>query len=99
MSITVRINGKEHKLDVDPEITAIARRYFEEAGVARRVELRLGPALDTLKALRSEYGPGGFDLVLFVTALVAAMFMLATIAISLLANRAESRLPSTKPAE
>ena len=37
--------------DVSEEWTAIARRYWERAGVADRIELRLGPAADTLRAL------------------------------------------------
>jgi caffeoyl-CoA O-methyltransferase len=37
--------------DVSEEWTAIARRYWEKAGVADRIELRLGPAQDTLRAL------------------------------------------------
>jgi caffeoyl-CoA O-methyltransferase len=40
--------------DVSEEWTAIARKYWEKAGVADRVELRLGPALDTLAALPDE---------------------------------------------
>jgi caffeoyl-CoA O-methyltransferase len=40
--------------DVHEEWTAIARRYFQEAGVADRVELRLGPALEALRALPPE---------------------------------------------
>jgi caffeoyl-CoA O-methyltransferase len=37
--------------DVSEEFTAVARRYWQKAGVADRIELRLGPALDTLRAL------------------------------------------------
>ena len=37
--------------DVSEEWTAIARRYWEKAGVAGRITLRLAPALDTLRAL------------------------------------------------
>jgi caffeoyl-CoA O-methyltransferase len=37
--------------DVNAETTAIARGYWEKAGLADRVELRLGPGLDTLRAL------------------------------------------------
>jgi caffeoyl-CoA O-methyltransferase len=37
--------------DVSEEWTAIARRHWEAAGVADRVELRLAPALDTLRSL------------------------------------------------
>ena len=40
--------------DVSEEWTAIARRYWERAGVADRVELRIGPAADTLAALPAE---------------------------------------------
>jgi caffeoyl-CoA O-methyltransferase len=37
--------------DVSDEWTSVARRYWEKAGLAERIELRLGPALDTLAAL------------------------------------------------
>jgi caffeoyl-CoA O-methyltransferase len=37
--------------DLNGEWTAIARRYFDEAGVADRIDLRLGPALDTIRDL------------------------------------------------
>jgi caffeoyl-CoA O-methyltransferase len=38
--------------DVSEEWTRIARRYFDEAGVAGRIELRLEPALDVLASLK-----------------------------------------------
>jgi caffeoyl-CoA O-methyltransferase len=44
--------------DVNEETSAIARRYAEEAGVADRIEYRLGPATETLATL-----DGPFDLV------------------------------------
>ncbi len=37
--------------DVSEEWTSIARRYWEKAGVADRIALHLGPALDTVRAL------------------------------------------------
>jgi caffeoyl-CoA O-methyltransferase len=40
--------------DVSDEWTAIARRFWEEAGVAKRIELRIGPAADTLRGLPAE---------------------------------------------
>lgn len=40
--------------DVNEEWTAIARRHWELAGVADRIELRLAPALDTLRSLPSD---------------------------------------------
>jgi caffeoyl-CoA O-methyltransferase len=39
--------------DVSEEFTGVARRFWERAGVADRITLRLAPALDTLKALPS----------------------------------------------
>jgi caffeoyl-CoA O-methyltransferase len=50
--------GRIITFDVNPDTTAIARRYAEEAGVLDRIEYRLGPALDSLPAL-----DGPFDLV------------------------------------
>ena len=44
--------------DVDPEATAIARRYMDESGYGDRIEIRLGPALETIETLE-----GPFDLV------------------------------------
>jgi caffeoyl-CoA O-methyltransferase len=43
--------------DINEETTAVARRYAEEAGVADRIEYRLGPAVETLGTL-----DGPFDL-------------------------------------
>jgi caffeoyl-CoA O-methyltransferase len=40
--------------DVNDEWTAIGRRYWQQAGVANKIELRLGPALETLGALSME---------------------------------------------
>ncbi len=40
--------------DVSDEWTSIARRYWKEAGVDDRIELRLGPALDTVENLPSD---------------------------------------------
>jgi caffeoyl-CoA O-methyltransferase len=44
-------NGYLLTLDVSEEYTAIARSYWKRAGVANRIELRLAPALETLRAL------------------------------------------------
>lgn len=40
--------------DVNEEFTSVARRHWELAGVADRIELRIGPALDTLRALPAD---------------------------------------------
>jgi caffeoyl-CoA O-methyltransferase len=44
-------DGKLLCCDVNEEWAAIARRYFREAGLDRRIELRVAPALETLRAL------------------------------------------------
>jgi caffeoyl-CoA O-methyltransferase len=46
--------GKLLCCDVSEEFTAIARRYWERAGVADRIELRLAPAVETLRALPAD---------------------------------------------
>ena len=43
--------GKLICCDISAEYTDIARRYWQKAGVADRIELRLGPALETLRAM------------------------------------------------
>jgi caffeoyl-CoA O-methyltransferase len=48
-------------LDVDAETTQIARRYWEEAGVADRIDLRIGPARESLDALIAGGEGGTFD--------------------------------------
>jgi len=40
--------------DVSEEYTSIARRYWARAGLTDQIELRLAPALDTLRALPAE---------------------------------------------
>jgi caffeoyl-CoA O-methyltransferase len=40
--------------DISEEWTSVASKYWEKAGLADRIELRLGPALDTLSSLPDE---------------------------------------------
>ncbi|AUG03605.1 SAM-dependent methyltransferase [Pseudomonas sp. 09C 129] len=49
--------------DIPGDYNATARRYWQEAGFAGRIELRLAPALETLARIEQEEGEGGFDLV------------------------------------
>ena len=50
--------GRLVTCDVDPEAEAVARAFFARSPFGRRIEIRMGPALDTLRTL-----PGPFDLV------------------------------------
>jgi predicted O-methyltransferase YrrM len=44
-------NGTLISLEVEPRHAALARRFISEAGLDDRIEIRLGPALETLKHL------------------------------------------------
>lgn len=46
--------GRLTCLDISTEYTDVARRYWARAQVADRVELRIGPAADTLRAMPAE---------------------------------------------
>ena len=48
--------GRLTTCDVSEEWTAIAERHFERAGVAERIELRIGPAIETMRGLDSSEG-------------------------------------------
>jgi caffeoyl-CoA O-methyltransferase len=47
-------DGKLVSCDVNEDWAGIARRYFDKAGLADRIDLRLGPALDTLRAMPAD---------------------------------------------
>ena len=53
--------GKIVACDRSEEFTAQARQTWADAGVTHKIDLRLGPALDTLDALIAEGQGGSFD--------------------------------------
>lgn len=63
MALALPRDGKLIALDINEEWTAIARRYWREAGVEDKVDLRLGMATETMEALLEEGEAGAFDLV------------------------------------
>ncbi len=54
-------DGKLICCDVSEPYTAVARRYWANAGLADRIDLRLAPALDTLRFLLASGHAGTFD--------------------------------------
>lgn len=61
VALALPAHGRLIACDVSEEWTAIARRYWQEAGVAERIDLRIAPALDTLSSLIEEGESGTFD--------------------------------------
>lgn len=54
-------DGRIVACDVSEAYTAVARRYWAEAGVADKIDLRLGAAVETLDALLADGQAGTFD--------------------------------------
>ncbi len=63
MALALPEGGKVVTCDRSKEWTDIAWRYWHEAGVDQRIELRLGEAEETLARLIKEAGLGSFDFV------------------------------------
>lgn len=61
VALALPADGELVACDVSEEYTAVARRYWERAGIADRVDLRIGPAVETLEALIAEGQSGSFD--------------------------------------
>ena len=55
MALELPADGELITCDVNEETTEIARRYAQEAGVADKIDYRLGPALDTVAQLDGEF--------------------------------------------
>lgn len=61
MALALPPDGYVLACDVSDEYTAVARRYWHEAGVSGKIDLRIAPALQTLAQIRSE-GIEPFDM-------------------------------------
>lgn len=62
-ALALPVDGRLIALDVSEEWTSIAKRFWAEAGVAAKIELRLGPALESLRSLVDAEGKGCFDFI------------------------------------
>jgi predicted O-methyltransferase YrrM len=51
MALALPEDGQVVACDVSDDYTAIARRYWQQAGVSDKIDLRIAPALETLDAL------------------------------------------------
>jgi len=54
--------GRVIAFDISEEFPSIGRPYWQRAGVADKIDLRIGPATEGLDELLRENGPGSFDL-------------------------------------
>jgi predicted O-methyltransferase YrrM len=54
-------DGQIIACDINEEFTTVARRYWKEAGVDRKIDLRIRPALETLTELLAQGQRGQFD--------------------------------------
>lgn len=61
VALSLPEDGKVIACDTSEEWTTIAKRYWQEAGVANKIELRLAPALETLDALLQDGKANTFD--------------------------------------
>jgi caffeoyl-CoA O-methyltransferase len=61
MVLALPADGRIIACDINKETTAVARRYWAEAGVADKIDLRLAPAAETLNGLLRDGQAGRFD--------------------------------------
>jgi predicted O-methyltransferase YrrM len=61
VALALPADGKLIASDISEEWTSIGRRFWREAGVEARIELRVQPGLKTLDELIAEGGRGAYD--------------------------------------
>jgi len=61
MALALPPDGYVLACDVSEEYTRVARRYWEAGGVAKKIDLRIAPAIETLAKARAE-GVPSFDM-------------------------------------
>lgn len=61
VALALPADGRIVACDISETWTTMARRYWREAGVADKIDLRLAPARETLESLIAGGGAGTFD--------------------------------------
>ena len=61
VALMLPADGRLIACDVSREWTSVGLPYWQQAGVAERIDLRLGPAADTLRTLIDDGQAGSFD--------------------------------------
>ncbi|MHB1946773.1 MAG: class I SAM-dependent methyltransferase [Gammaproteobacteria bacterium] len=61
VALALPADSKVLGCDINGEWTKIARRFWEQAGVTDKIDLRLAPAVETLQTLIDEGQSGTFD--------------------------------------
>ena len=62
IALALEPEGRVVTSEIDQAIASTAQRHWRRAGVADKIELRLGPALQTLDAILAQDGRGRFDM-------------------------------------
>ncbi|MXZ23592.1 MAG: methyltransferase domain-containing protein [Caldilineaceae bacterium SB0665_bin_21] len=62
MAMALPEDGRVTTCDVSKEWTDVARRHWQSAGVADKITLKLGPAVDSLRRLLAEGSAESFDI-------------------------------------
>jgi len=61
VALALPADGKLVCCDVSTEWTAVGKPYWERAGVAGKIDLRIAPAMETLDRLLADGGAGAYD--------------------------------------
>lgn len=63
MVLALPDDGRLIALDISEDYTALARKYWDKAGVAHKVDLRIAPATESMDAMIAGGESGSFDMV------------------------------------
>ncbi|MCZ6861165.1 MAG: class I SAM-dependent methyltransferase [Alphaproteobacteria bacterium] len=61
MAMALPEDGRVVTLDINDEYTSLGRKFWEKAGLVDKIDLRLGPASETLKSMVENGEAGSYD--------------------------------------